>query len=87
VVSPWEILEYYRWSKRPEVTSKEPATKIQLDPDEESLVIPLREQELSFDELANITGFSPSKLNSHLTMLELRGIIVKAPGGMYRAYV
>ena len=86
VVSPWEILEYYHWGKRPEAAPLEPRTQIQLDPDDESLVIPLREQELSFDELANITGFSPSKLNSHLTMLELRGIIIKVPGGMYRAY-
>ncbi|MBR6766512.1 MAG: DNA-processing protein DprA [Clostridia bacterium] len=86
VVSQWEILEYYRWGKRPEAVSADPHTRIQLDPDEESLVIPLREQELSFDELANITGFPPSKLNSHLTMLELRGIIIKVPGGMYRAY-
>ena len=86
VVSQWEILEYYRWGKRPEAAPAEPREKIELSSDEESLVIPLREQELSFDELANITGFSPSKLNSHLTMLELRGIIVKVPGGMYRAY-
>ena len=86
VVSPWEILEYYRWGKRPEAVQADPHIKIQLDQEDESLVIPLREQELSFDELANITGFSPAKLNSHLTMLELRGIIVKVPGGMYRAY-
>ena len=49
-------------------------------------VRPLLEQELSFDELANLVDFPISKLNSHLTMLELRGIIEKAPGGLYRAY-
>ena len=41
---------------------------------------------MSFDELAAATGFSAAKLNSHLTMLELRGIIEKAPGGLYRSY-
>ena len=48
---------------------------------------PLLEQELSFDELANLVNFPIAKLNSHLTMLELRGIIVKVPGGLYRAYL
>ena len=86
VISAWDILERYRWSERPQVPVASPSREIVLEPDEERLVVPLREQELSFDELANITGFSASKLNSHLTMLELRGIIVKVPGGMYRAY-
>ena len=87
VISPWEVLEFYRWGSRPEVSDADPHAKIQLDPEQRALVEPLREQELSFEELAQITGFSPAKLNSHLTMLELRGIIVKVPGGMYRAYM
>ena len=87
VISPWEILEYYRWGKSPEVSAANPHREIELDADEAALVNPMREQELSFEELTQITGFSPSKLNSHLTMLELRGIIVKVPGGMYRAYL
>ena len=44
-------------------------------------------EELSFEELANLTQIPPNRLNSHLTMLELRGIIIKVPGGMYRAYL
>ena len=87
VISPWEILEYYHWGKRPEVSDANPHREVQLDPDEEKLVVPLREQELSFEELSILTGFSAQKLNSHLTMLELRGIIMKVPGGMYRAYL
>ena len=87
VISPWEILEYYRWGSRPEVSDRDPHREVQLDPEQQRLVEPLREQELSFEELLQITGFSPAKLNSHLTMLELRGIIVKVPGGMYRAYL
>lgn len=87
VVSPWDILEYYRWGSRsrPEDARQKPT--VALEADEEALVEPLRAQELSFDELAAATGFSAAKLNSLLTMLELRGIIMKVPGGMYRAYL
>lgn len=87
VISPWEILEHYRWGQRPEVSDRDPHEAVQLTPEELMLVKPLREQELSFTELAQITGFSVQKINSYLTMLELRGIIVKVPGGMYRAYL
>lgn len=87
VISPWEILEHYRWASRPEVSDANPHEKVKLEPEELKLVEPLREQALSFEELTQITGFSAAKLNSHLTMLELRGIIVKVPGGMYRAYI
>ena len=49
-------------------------------------LLPFVVGDVSFEELAQITGLSAAKLNSHLTMLELRGIIEKAPGGLYRAY-
>ena len=87
VISPWEILEFYRWGKRPEASEANPHREVQLDEEERALVEPLREQELSFEELVQLSGFSAQKLNSHLTMLELRGIIMKVPGGMYRAYL
>ena len=87
VISPWEILEHYRWASRPETTEDNPHRPPELDDDELRIVEPLREQELSFEELTEMTGFSPSELNSHLTMLELRGIIMKVPGGMLRAYL
>ena len=83
-LSAWDILEYYHWAERPDSPAAAKAAP-ELDADEARLVEPLRDQELSFEELTRITGFSPSKLNSHLTILELRGIIVKVPGGMYRA--
>ena len=86
-ISPWEILEYYRWASRPEKPAEDRIDRAGLSPEELTLVEPLREQALTFDELAILSGFSASKLNSHLTMLELRGIIVKVPGGMYRAYL
>ena len=86
VISAWEILDYYRWADKPERLPEGPPA-IELDETEKSIVLPLTEQELSFEEITNLTQIPPSKLNSHLTMLELRGIIVKVPGGMYRAYL
>ena len=86
VLCHWDILEHYRWAHRPQAEKAQKPRQLDLEPDERAIVTPLREQELSFDELAAATGFSAAKLNSHLTMLELRGIIEKVPGGMYRAY-
>ena len=85
-LSPWDILEHYRWGQRPDVKTARPTPKPELTEEEEALVAPLRNEALSFEELAQITGLSAAKLNSHLTMLELRGIIEKVPGGQYRAY-
>ena len=85
-ISAWEILDCYRWAEKPRDLPLTPPT-VTLDEEEEKIVLPLAEQELSFEELRNLTQFPPAKLNSHLTMLELRGIIVKVPGGMYRAYL
>ena len=86
VISAWEILDYYSWAEKPERLAESPPA-VELDETEKSIVLPLTEQELSFEEITNLTQIPPSKLNSHLTMLELRGIIVKVPGGMYRAYL
>ena len=87
VLSGWQILEHYRWAARPDAKEELPRAKVVLDEEDDQIVKPLLEQELSFDELANLVDFPVSKLNSHLTMLELRGIIVKVPGGLYRAYI
>ena len=85
VISAWEILDFYRWAEKPKQATPAKPT-VELDDVEKSIVLPLMEQELSFEEITNLTQIPPAKLNSHLTMLELRGIIVKVPGGMYRAY-
>ena len=87
VLSGWDILEHYRWAQRPDARQSAPPNHLELDPEDDQIVKPLLEQELSFDELANLVDFPIAKLNSHLTMLELRGIIMKVPGGLYRAYL
>lgn len=84
-LSAWDILEHYRWGERPAAGAAK-RREIALDEDERPLYNALCEQELSFDELSSLSKFPASKLNSLLTSLELRGIIVKAPGGIYRAY-
>lgn len=86
-LSGWDILEHYRWANRPDARKSAPKPQLTLDAEDDQIVKALMEQELSFDELANLVDFPISKLNSHLTMLELRGIIVKVPGGLYRAYI
>ena len=78
-ISAWEILDFYRWAEKPRDLPLTPPA-VALDEEEKQIVLPLTEQELSFEELRNLTQFPPAKLNSHLTMLELRGIIVKVPG-------
>ena len=85
-LSAWDILEYYRWGHRPGAQTAAKRPSVELSEQELALVQPLREQALSFEELAALTELPPAKLNSHLTMLELRGIIEKVPGGFYRAY-
>ncbi|MDO4867199.1 MAG: DNA-processing protein DprA [Clostridia bacterium] len=82
----WDILEHYRWAQRPGDDPRREAKPVELDADEAAIVEPLREQALTFDELSALTGFPAAKLNSHLTILELRGIIEKVPGGQYRSY-
>ena len=86
VITPWQILEFYDWAQRPDPAKAVPRPALNLDPEDDQIVKPLLEQDLSFDELANLVDFPVPMLISHLTMLELRGIIVKVPGGQYRAY-
>lgn len=86
-LSPWEILEHYRWAARPEVSPAKPDKAADLDPGERALVEALREQPLSFDELAALSGLPAAKLSTLLTLLELRGIVASLPGGQYRAYL
>lgn len=85
-ISAWDILEYYKWAERP---SEQAERKIgpELSGEEASLVDPLRQQSLTLSELCALTGFPAQKANSLLTILELRGIIEKQPGGEYRAFI
>lgn len=82
-LSPWDILEAERWGARPD---EKPGAKKKVALSENETVIAdlLEIQPLTFDEISKQTPFSPSELNSLLTMLVLRGIIIKTPGNSYR---
>ncbi len=70
--------------KAPPVAREEeaPAT---LNAEEAALVERIRQEPQSFDQLIELTGFSASKLNSLLTMLQLKGIIDQSAGRVYAA--
>lgn len=81
-LSHFDILEFYRWASRDEKQPRK-STPVELDPEEKIVHSALEFESLSFDELISATGIDSQKLNSLLTMLELRGIIEKAPGRIY----
>lgn len=83
VRSHWDILEHYGWAQQP-TANKAPTAPEDLSDQENILVELLKIEEKSFDELANLTGIPTPTLSSLLTILELRGIISKLPGRMYR---
>ena len=56
----------------------------EMSDDEKRIYKCIQNEPLSFEEIANLTKFSTPELNSHLTMLILRGIIVKMSGNCYR---
>ena len=84
VVSPWDIPEHYRWAQRPSQKAGREMPP-DLSPEEAALVRPLRAESMTIGELAKETGFAAARIGSLLTMLELRGIVQKGPGGAYRA--
>lgn len=82
-VSYWDILEAMRWGTRPGTKAaahKQP----ELDENEKRVYDLLKIEVQSFDDLENNSGFSTSTLNYLLTTLELRGIIIKLPGNLFR---
>lgn len=84
VRSHFDILEALRWGARPSAREEEEALA-PMAPDEQAIVDLLKIEGLSFEELLYRTGFNTGALNSLLTILELRGIIKRLPGKMYRA--
>lgn len=83
-LSPWDILESNRWGTRPGSDTQTDEKQAELTESERAIVQKLKIQPLSFDEISNQTQISPQELNSLLTMLILRGIIIKTPGNSYR---
>jgi len=76
-----ETLVGARIARPPELVQKQ--TLDGLEPGQRRVAEALREGELVFSEIVARTGFSAPELNSHLTMLELQGIIVQLPGRIF----
>ncbi len=84
-LSPQDIMEGMRWGEISPVDFKPKAKNVELNADESLVFSALNEGERSYDELTMITALSSARLNSLLTTLELKGIIEKVPGNLYRA--
>ena len=54
-----------------------------LEPGQQRVADALKENELTFSEIVACTGFSAPEVNSHLTLLELHGIIIQLPGRIF----
>lgn len=83
VLSVDDILEGMRWypvCKRKSSVSAPP----ELDENEKKIYTLLKNEAFSFNELENLTGISTAGLNYLLTTMELRGIIIKMPGNLFR---
>lgn len=70
--------------REPKPETKPKAVQISLTDDELSVVMLVREREISFDEITSETGFDAARLNSVLTMLKIKGIIDETTGKHYR---
>ncbi len=82
-LSPRDILEYLRWDALSPAPNKE-ITPPELDESEKKIYDLLKNEALSFEELVQAGGFDPDELNSSLTLMTLRSIIVRLPGNQYR---
>ena len=82
VTNPREILEFYHLDE-PEKRVNERC--YQLNMDEQMVVEALSEGQLTFDKLVEKTKISPSDLNFLLANLEIKSIIARLPGNLYRS--
>ncbi len=81
VTTPRDILAFYGLDER-----QKASVNYQMSIEEQAVVNALAAGQLSFDQLVVQTGISPSELNFLLANLELRSIIAKLAGNVYRLY-
>lgn len=82
-----DILEDMGWQE------PEPAQTVQMSLDLENLsadqtliAVALRDESKSFDELLILTELSVSDLNTHITLMEMEGILESLPGRVFRLF-
>ena len=76
-----DILQALDWEIK---TEQLPLLQTNLEPDEEKIVNAIEIEEKGFDELLTLTKLDVDTLLTHLTMLELKGIIKQVDGDRYR---
>lgn len=81
VTTPRDIVDYYDMDSKDVVKQS-----YQMSIEEQAVVNVLSRGPLTFDELIACTGISPADLNYVLANLEIRSIIVRLPGNLYRLY-
>ncbi|MCH5156986.1 MAG: DNA-processing protein DprA [Clostridiales bacterium] len=81
VTTPRDIVDYYGLDRK--AVAKQ---SYQISIEEQAVVNALSCGQLSFDELIASTGIAPADLNYMLANLEIRSIIVRLPGNLYRLY-
>ena len=81
VTTPRDIVDFYGLDRK-EVAKK----SYQMSIEEQAIVNVLSQGQLTFDELITQTGIASADLNFMLANLEIRSIIVRLPGNLYRLY-
>ena len=78
-----DMLEDMGWEVVKKPHSLESTSNRHLLPGQEKVVELLKREDLSFEELSQALQMDAAPLNSHLTILELAGIIKKSAGNLY----
>ena len=67
----------------PEPAEDEKLAAVALQPGERSLVVALKQREMSLDELVRETKLPASEAIATLTMLAIRGVVAQRPGSVF----
>lgn len=81
-----DILEEYFPVEVRGLVSKQGAKNtsgLKLSPVEEKVLAAVASSPLSLEEIGETTGFSTQEINIALTFLELQGLVLRLPGGLY----
>lgn len=80
-----DLCRAMRWQTHEATPTLPPELPMELNSDEAQIVDFLqRNEDVSLQQITAETGFSVSKLMSHLIDLEFRGMVMVLPGGRYR---
>ncbi|MBQ7602553.1 MAG: DNA-processing protein DprA [Clostridia bacterium] len=83
VLEPEDIIQNFEGHQKPQKRAPTRPITEQLTIEEQIIVDTLKLQDAHFDDLAKKTGLETKKLNSLLTMMEIRGLIKKLAGNYY----